>query len=206
MRLWLVRHGETGHNLEGVFQGQLDTPLTANGERQARNTADGLANIVQFDRIYCSDLSRALDTARALSEGQDAEPMLDARLREIHYGVLQGVAYADFRATLEQYGVDSAWGPGVFSSSGMAAPGGESLDDLVGRLSLFLNDLAAIEGTADDVALVAHGGSLRTIITMLIGLPPEDRHKLAMSNCGVTRLAKNGNQWVLDFHNRVYWS
>jgi len=206
MRLWLIRHGETDHNIKGVFQGQLDTPLTERGVEQAAQTGRALAEIVRFDRVYASDLERALRTAHAVGEAQSAEIRPDPRLRELHYGVLQGVAYTDFRTVLEEHGIHAEWGPGVFSQTGIAAPGGESLDDLVARLEAFLEDVRRHDGDATDIAAVAHGGSLRTIITILLGLPPLDRDKFAMSNCGVTQLSLNGDRWRLEFHNRVYWN
>ncbi|HLT18904.1 MAG TPA: histidine phosphatase family protein [Thermomicrobiales bacterium] len=205
MRLWLIRHGETDHNIRGVFQGQLDTPLTDRGVEQAAQTGRALAEIVRFDRIYASDLQRAMQTARAVGEAQGAEVRADPRLRELHYGVLQGVAYTDFRTVLEEHGLEADWGPGVFSQSGIAAPGGESLDDLVARLDAFIEHVSRNDGEAKDVAAVAHGGSLRTIMTILLGLPPLDRGKFAMSNCGVTQLALVDGHWRLEFHNRVFW-
>jgi probable phosphoglycerate mutase len=149
-----------------------------------------------------------MQTAVAVAEAQDATVRADPRLRELHYGVLQGVAYTDFRSVLEEHGIEADWGPGVFSRSGIAAPGGESLDDLVERLQAFLDEVAAANGHDEgtNIAAVAHGGSLRTIMTILLGLEPLDRDKFAMSNCGITQLTLRDGNWRLEFHNRVYWN
>jgi broad specificity phosphatase PhoE len=202
LRLWLIRHGETAHNLDGVFQGQLDTPLTDWGREQARQTGAALASS-GFDRIISSDLRRAADTALAMAEAAGRQVQFDPRLRELHYGVLQGVRYSDFREVLAQHGMDLEWGQGIFSEHGIAAPGGESLDDLLDRLNEFMNELLNAEGK--NVAIVAHGGSLRTLLTSLLGMPAIARDKLAMSNCGVSQVVLRNGIWRLEFHNRVYW-
>jgi probable phosphoglycerate mutase len=204
LRLWLIRHGETAHNLDGIFQGQLDTPLTERGHEQARQTGAALAN-VGFSRIYASDLRRAADTALAMAGQVGNSVQFDPRLRELHYGVLQGVRYSEFREVLAQHGMDVEWGQGVFSQRGIAAPGGESLDDLLTRLNTFTDELLANTDALGDVAVVAHGGSLRTLLTSFLGMPPIARDKLAMSNCGVSQVSYRDGRWRLEFHNRVYW-
>ena len=57
-RVYIVRHGETDHNREGIMQGQLDTALNAAGVEQARLAADALED-VPFGVAYSSDLERA---------------------------------------------------------------------------------------------------------------------------------------------------
>ena len=37
MRLWLIRHGETQANVDGLYSGHAPTPLTARGIEQAQN-------------------------------------------------------------------------------------------------------------------------------------------------------------------------
>ncbi|WP_045233917.1 histidine phosphatase family protein, partial [Deinococcus pimensis] len=62
MRLTLVRHGVTEWNAVGRWQGHADTPLSPDGERQARLLGRRLAG-ERFDLVYTSDLSRAARTA-----------------------------------------------------------------------------------------------------------------------------------------------
>ena len=88
-RLVIVRHGETWDNAAGVWQGQLDSPLSDRGRAQATAMAPLVAALAP-QRIVSSDLSRARDTAAAISSATGIPVALDPRLREIHAGQWQG--------------------------------------------------------------------------------------------------------------------
>ncbi|KAJ7080359.1 phosphoglycerate mutase-like protein [Mycena belliarum] len=89
-RIYVVRHGETQANRDGVVQGQLDTELNAAGLEQARRVARAL-RAVHFDAAYSSDLLRALKTAQIILEHRpDIEICTDKALRERYMGELQG--------------------------------------------------------------------------------------------------------------------
>ena len=89
--LYLVRHGETEWTAARRLQGQTDVPLSRKGLRQAQEVALRLAG-VDFDCAYASDLSRALDTAKAiLAQQSRAVPLVvDSGLREISDGAYEG--------------------------------------------------------------------------------------------------------------------
>ncbi|KAI0707771.1 phosphoglycerate mutase-like protein [Earliella scabrosa] len=93
-RVYIVRHGETDHNREGIMQGQLDTALNAAGVEQARLAADALED-VPFGVAYSSDLERARKTAEIIVEKHPGL-VLDTRedLRERYMGDWQGESIA----------------------------------------------------------------------------------------------------------------
>ena len=64
MEITFVRHGQTEWNSLGKQQGKEDIPLNSRGIEQAKQTAQLLADR-QFDRVYCSPLQRAKQTAQA---------------------------------------------------------------------------------------------------------------------------------------------
>ena len=59
--VYLVRHGETMFNQLNKVQGWADSPLTVKGINDLKITASNLSQ-VHFDKIYSSDLKRAIDT------------------------------------------------------------------------------------------------------------------------------------------------
>ena len=96
-RLLLVRHGETDWNAEGRIQGMLDVPLNALGLAQARVVGSELARSVDVAAVISSDLVRTRETAKPLIEATGFDVTFDARIRERHFGVLQGKTYAEWR-------------------------------------------------------------------------------------------------------------
>jgi len=90
IRIYIVRHGETEENKQKIIQGQLDTPLNSEGEKQANLVAKALRDI-PFDVCYSSDLSRAASTAERIlvhHSGVRLETPLALRERVCHPPVI----------------------------------------------------------------------------------------------------------------------
>lgn len=93
LRIGWVRHGETDWNRAGKLQGQTDIPLNDTGRWQATCIARRLAadqHKYQWAAIIASDLSRAADTAHEIAKALPLPIELDARLREVSFGDLEG--------------------------------------------------------------------------------------------------------------------
>lgn len=144
LELWLVRHGETPASLGRKLAGHSDVPLTERGEGQARALRLVLA-AGSFDGVWSSDLARALRTAR-LAWG---EPRLDARLREMSFGSLEGQDYD---------AIDPRWQQALVRFEGFAAPGGETFAELRARVFAFLAELPAGRHL-----VFTHGGVVRLL-------------------------------------------
>jgi broad specificity phosphatase PhoE len=93
-RLVVLRHGETTHNAAGIWQGQLDSPLSDLGLRQADAVGAAVAALAP-DRIVTSDLARARVTAESVGRATGIPVELDPRFREIHAGAWQGLTSAE---------------------------------------------------------------------------------------------------------------
>jgi probable phosphoglycerate mutase len=170
--LWLVRHGESTWNTLGLAQGHCDQArLTRLGQRQARAVAARLRGR-PVGALYASDLRRALETAAPLAEVTGLEVTRDARLRERCLGVLEGAATAAIGPA-----ANGLLGEEVVDPD--ARPeGGESLREFYRRVAGFASDLAArLRATeaerAGEIAVVAHGGTLRMLNACLRGIPVE---------------------------------
>lgn len=96
VELFLVRHGETQENLDGILQGHLPGCLTANGVRQAETLRQELAG-ERFDVLLVSDLARTVATARVLNEAFGLPLVTTSLLRERDWGSLTGCRIAEAR-------------------------------------------------------------------------------------------------------------
>ena len=83
MKLYLIRHGESETNKNGLWTGWLDVPLTEQGKEDAAS-ASKIVSSVPFDKIYSSDLSRAIDTVKPLANALNLPIHIDEELREIY--------------------------------------------------------------------------------------------------------------------------
>ena len=87
-QIFLIRHGETAWSLSGQHTGRKDVPLTANGERQASELRERLANVA-FDHVYTSPLQRARRTCELA--GYRAVARVDSDVQEWDYGDDEGL-------------------------------------------------------------------------------------------------------------------
>lgn len=92
-----IRHGETESNRIIRFQGQRDVPLNDRGRQQAAAVSQALCGL-QPAAIYCSDLSRAYDTAVAIGRACNTDVVVDARLRERDFGHFEGLTKPEVAA------------------------------------------------------------------------------------------------------------
>jgi broad specificity phosphatase PhoE len=168
LELWLVRHGESTFNEEGRYAGWSDPPLTPAGEAMARELAPRFAGI-RFDGIWRSDRIRTRETARLAGF---PEVPTDVRLRELHFGDLEGKTY--FEAGEE-------WREKLRSFSDFQAPNGESTQDLLRRAEAFLAEL--ILGRH---LIFSHGGWIRSL----------------MAQCGSDRFPDKAELVRIDWPNR----
>lgn len=174
--LWLIRHGQTDWNLDGQIQGASDVPLNERGMAQARALASRLRSDT-FDAVYASDLRRARVTAETALPSVAVR--LDARLREMSYGVLEGHTWSDLSEDLAARA--RHWREDPFERR---LPGGESYRDLTTRVQTFLDELPA-EGR---FAVFSHGGAIVSALYGITGRPAEGSWRFALSNTSITRL------------------
>ena len=91
--IFLVRHGETTANRDGILQGHSDYDLTDRGHQDAITTGTYLSRL-HFDYVYSSDLGRAIKTADLILE-QNSSTMVGARytplIREKYFGVRENL-------------------------------------------------------------------------------------------------------------------
>jgi broad specificity phosphatase PhoE len=158
-RLILVRHGESTWNAEQRLQGQLDPPLSAQGREQAAALAPLIASLgIPPERVICSDLTRARETAELLG----VEPVaFDPRWREIDVGEWAGKTAAEIDAQSDDL---TNWRGGPRTASD-----GETWDEFTARVSDAVDELLADPGPW---LVVCHGGCIRVACARLTGADP----------------------------------
>jgi 2,3-bisphosphoglycerate-dependent phosphoglycerate mutase len=197
--LVLLRHGQSTWNLENVFTGWTDVPLSEKGEAEARSAGrimkeEGLA----FDIAHTSLLQRAIDTLHLslLEMDQVWIPVVKHwRLNERHYGALQGL---NKKETAEQHGKEQVkiWRrsystrPPALDPMDERYPGNdpryawmppdllpatECLEDVVERMLPYWHDAIVPDLRAGRTVIVAaHGNSLRALVKHLDDISDED--------------------------------
>lgn len=194
-KLYIVRHGETEWNTLGRIQGHTDVALSDRGRRQAAALARRLAGVA-FDAAYCSDLSRARETAQIILGPRDAPLYATPQLREYHKGIFEGLTVREYA---QRY-------PDLYQASlrndlDFAPPGGgETIRQTSARMAQFTAQLLA-QNPNDTVLIVGHGGSLRAVIVALLSLPLEANWKFAMRNCALSLVYTYPDNAVLHLYN-----
>ena len=174
-RIWLVRHGQTAWNEQGRFCGHTDIPLSMLGRRQARTLASYLQHM-PIAAIYSSDLSRARETAEIIA-ARNVEKTLAVSLqpsplwREINFGAWEGLTYNEIATSF----VDQL---SFFTDpEHYAPPQGETLAEVLQRVIPALQAIMQ-HGHKGEIVLVSHGGVLRGLLCVLLGMPLSSQWQL----------------------------
>ena len=149
-KLLLVRHGQTSANINHVWHGHTDTPLTELGQRQAARLGQGFHHYLpRVDAIYASPLQRARITAEHIADVADQTVVLDPRLMEFGVGDWEGRSFDDLLAKLGFF-------QAMMSDEHHRAPGGESRHEVTSRFVSAVEEIRR-DHPGDNIVVVAHG-------------------------------------------------
>jgi broad specificity phosphatase PhoE len=192
--VYIIRHGETEWNSQGRIQGHTDIPLSESGRQQARYTAERLIN-VNFDIAYSSDLSRTRETAEIILGQRNIPINALSSLREYHKGVFEGL-------TVEEYSqrYPDQYDASLINDLDFAPESGENIRQVSNRMSEF-GKYVKSEHLNEDVLIVGHGGSLRSLVVDLLSLPIETAWQLVTGNCSLTIILTYPDNTVLHLYN-----
>jgi 2,3-bisphosphoglycerate-dependent phosphoglycerate mutase len=194
-RILLVRHGETEWNRIERIQGMEDIPLNAMGLAQAEAVANELAKIVRGDaELVSSDLVRTRETAKPIVESTGLHARYDARLRERHFGILQGKTYTEWRE-MDAEGArrhaegDQDYGP----------EGGETAREFFLRCVNAVTDLA-IACDEPTLLIVTHGGVVSSMYRHSQGIGAMGSRTWSVPNCSISEWRFDGERF---FNERI---
>lgn len=184
--LYLVRHGETSHNNEGIMQGRLDVPLNETGIKQAELLADALAD-EHFDAVYASPLKRAFQTAEILVTEREVDAIPHEAFKERSKGVLEDEPREKRTRILENTPLNkSEWRP----------EDGENMEDVGERVVPAVHDILD-RHLGERVLVVAHGGVNRCLISYALSGTTIHAHKISQDNTCVNVLHAGPSFWKI---------
>jgi broad specificity phosphatase PhoE len=190
--LTIVRHGQTSANIDRVWHGSTDTPLTDHGARQAAAAARWIeTHHTPIAGVYASPLERAHHTARSIGDPLGLTPELDPDLAEYDLGNWEGELFATLhqdRKLFEHMKRDPHYRP----------HGGESPKQVGDRLAAALWRIAD-RHPAERVVVVSHGGALSIALSLLLDGDYRNWNRM-MSNCAITELVLEPDAELLSFN------
>jgi len=152
MKLFLIRHGETQENVDGIVQGWLNTKLNKTGINQAKAAACIFNE--KIDAVYSSDLLRCRETAEEFRKKYPDIPYFeDKRLRERNFGDAQGT-HKDLHD----------WEVFWSSNDYVSIPNTETLNEYNLRVSSLLRSLKAKFPVSAKILVITHGGTINRIL------------------------------------------
>lgn len=184
--IYLIRHGQTALNAEKRVLGQSDIGLTDEGVEEVKKLALHLKEQgIQPQRIYTSPLSRARRTAELLQNNLAGFIEENEALREINYGVYEGVNRQGLKEI--EYG---------YSSLKMQEGKGETAETVEQRIIPFLNSVLQTE--EDSVLIVTHAFSASILAQIMMNIPRTfpNIQPLSTADYSYFRVEKGGENTV----------
>jgi 2,3-bisphosphoglycerate-dependent phosphoglycerate mutase len=182
-KLILLRHLKSQWNKENRFTGWTDIPLSEEGIKSAKETAQKLAGF-EINKVYTSPLVRNKETVSLILDNlnkKDLPVVIDKALDERNYGDLQGLNKEDAKI---QFGSKQVhlWR----RSWDVAPPNGESLKDVYQRTTPFFKKYIESDlGEGKNVLVVASHNSLRAIVKYIEKISEKDIINLEIPYAGL---------------------
>ena len=188
-RIYLIRHAQSEYNEKGIFQGSLDSDLTPLGFVQSRLLVSRFKK-EKPQVIFTSPQRRAYKTALTLSDILQVPLIVEERIREMSFGVLEGrhfwTMFEENKDMILNWLKDPVKHP---------LPTQEDIKEFEKRVGSFLEDLKRRK--EEVIAVVGHGGSLHGLICLALGLGLERMWRIHMDNTGVSLLEYDGERFYL---------
>ncbi|MCR9094969.1 MAG: histidine phosphatase family protein [bacterium] len=190
--LTIVRHGQTSANIDGVWHGSTNTPLTDHGRIQAAAVGRHIkANYRPVTHVYASPLDRAHHTAQAIADPLGLEPAIDPGLVEYDLGDWEGLSFHHLFEEKRLF-------HNMREDPHFAPHGGESPLEVGLRLAGSLRSIAE-RHPGERVVVVSHGGALSIAFGVLID-DDYSRFDRMMKNCAISELSFSPRPDLVTFN------
>jgi len=191
--IYLLRHGQTVWNVEGRYQGQLDSPLTEKGKEQSKANAIKVSKYIDIKelKVFSSPLGRAKETAEIIAKanGLDVSKIIfENNLQEFNYGIFEGQTKEYCKTEYKE--IFEAREANKFS---YVLEGGESYIKVFERLMLWLSSVQEEEV----IVIVAHEMINRALRGIYCSMTTEEMLSLRQGNDMLIKL-ENRKEIILE--------
>ena len=194
MRLLLIRHGQTPHNVDGA----LDTAhpgagLTPLGQLQAE-AVPGALDGEPLHGVYASPLVRTQLTATPLAQARGFRVEVRDGLEEVSAGDVE--MRSDSGAVRTYADCVAAW---ITGDVQRRMPGGSTGADFLDRYEAAVRGIADEHGPDDTVAVFSHGAAIRIFTARAAASEPHVLADLRIMNTGMALLRGHPSSgWELE--------
>lgn len=196
IELVLMRHGSTIWNEQRRYLGHTDLSLSLQGREELISTGGKLKGM-SFCSVYCSDLARCRESLHAVRPDLSAGAIYDSALREMDFGDWEGHTYDQ----LKDVALYRQW---LDDPQHITPPKGEAWVSFERRIAAFLESMpysaevgkAYNSASPASVLLVAHGGVIRQIITLLTPGKAFWDTRVEPGNLLVLSMEHRGKSWA----------
>jgi broad specificity phosphatase PhoE len=194
-KIYLVRHGETEWNKEGRSQGcSNDIPLSEVGMIQANAIANRLKN-ESIDLFFSSNLTRAVQTAKAIAVHHNKEVIMYKEFMEISFGAWEGLRFDEIK---EKYiDVYKIWRDTPHIAK---VPGAESILEIKERSMTKLMEIINTEKDKN-ILIVSHGITIKVLIASIMGIDLSNLHKIRQDNTALNIFEYRNNNFYTHLVN-----
>ncbi|HED66035.1 MAG TPA: histidine phosphatase family protein [Planctomycetes bacterium] len=191
--LYLVRHAEVREDYQGRAYGNLDVPLSEEGERESEAMAERLAALGP-DRVLSSPLARARHLGERAAERAGVPLELEADLTEIHRGSWQGRRVSELSLEVPEQVERFYADPWTFKDHG-----GECDAELSERVFRVVDRI--LDGPGERIVLATHYNVIRVLVAGALGLPAPTSFALRIDPARSALVVDRDDGWHLAFSN-----
>ena len=201
MKIYVIRHGETNANKDGVLQGASNWPLNEDGVKLAKLTGENMKGI-KFDACFSSPLDRAKQTAELVLKhsGNNINIIFDKRIEELNMGIYEGkkIKPNELEAPILKILLFkwNAFFCGRFK-------GGETIKELCKRTQELLNEVSKMD--YENVLISTHGCAMRAMLNKLYDNKLNFWQGRVPYNCAVNIIEVKDGKMKLIEKDKVFY-
>lgn len=195
--IYLIRHGQTDFNKQGIVQGSgVDSDLNNEGQQQARKFYEAHKHVA-FEKIYVTELKRTHQSVAPFTT-HNIPVEIVPELNEINWGILEGKVPNE-ENTQAFLSILSKWRDGYLDIS---IENGETPIDMFERQKKGLTKI--MESQHEKILICMHGRAMRSFLCLLTGRHLKDMDDFAHDNlCLYVLEEKENNNFEILIHNQL---